>query len=79
MEEFDNPETEIVQRHIDQLLEHFDTVHVFCTRHEPDKGTFNISRGDGNFFARFGQISEWITQSNEQTKMSVRTDEENDD
>lgn len=62
----------------EKLGEHFDSVHIFCTRHEPttDNGTLCFSWGSGNWFARKGQIEEWIEQEKESTKIKVRKDEE---
>jgi len=44
------------------LSEHFDSVQIFATRHEmgTDDGTVNVSYGVGNWFARYGQIHQWM-------------------
>lgn len=67
-----DPEIELLEKHIAQLMEHFETVQIFVTRHDAGQGTFNINLGDGNFFARLGQVQEWITKSNELSKENVR-------
>jgi len=46
---------EILQKHVDALMEHFDSIQIFGTRHEQEAGTVNSHAGDGNLFARFGQ------------------------
>ena len=55
------------------LGEHFDTVMIFATRHEAGKdGTVNIQYGVGNWFARKGQVSEWLLREEEDTREHVR-------
>jgi hypothetical protein len=50
---------ERVKHHAAMLMEHFDSVQVFVTRHTPD-GTVNVNFGCGNFFARYGQTELWV-------------------
>jgi len=43
------------------LMEHFDTVHIFATRHRGrDAGTTFCNWGSGNWYARYGQVRTWI-------------------
>lgn len=46
------------------LSNHFDTVQIFVTRHQPhdeeNKGTRCVVWGIGNWYARYGQVKEWI-------------------
>lgn len=51
---------QLVQKAVDDLGEHFDTVQIFVTRYEGGDGTTNINLGTGNWFARFGHVSEWL-------------------
>ena len=55
---------ERVRRAVESLGEHFDTVQIFTTRHNPDgddeSGTINVQWGSGNIDARYGQIAKWI-------------------
>lgn len=55
-------DTERLQQAVTPLMEHFDTVHIFATRHEAGTldGTLRCSTGRGNWFARMGQIFEWV-------------------
>jgi len=43
---------------VETLIEHFDTVQIFASRHEPAEadGTIHCSWGAGNFYARYGQV-----------------------
>lgn len=61
---------------LEELGEHFDTVQIFATRHESGEegGTINMAYGAGNWFARYGQIREWLIKADERTKQFVRDD-----
>lgn len=63
-----------VQKALDDLGEFFDSVHIFCTRHEPgsEGGTVHVSRGCGNWYARFGQASEWVEKERELSREEIR-------
>jgi hypothetical protein len=71
---------EMVRKAAEDLGEHFDTVQVLATRHEPgddeDSGTVNVSYGVGNWFARYGQGSEWLKKCDERTRQMVRNQED---
>lgn len=69
-------DTELVQRAAEQLGEHFDTVQIFVSRHMPAEadGTFTTQWGVGNWFARAGQIAEWVNANEEHTREKVRRD-----
>lgn len=68
----------IVQKQVDALGEHFDTVQIFVTRYESHKtgGTMNINLGTGNWFTRFGQVKEWGVRQDEYTRLSQRKAEQ---
>jgi len=63
-----------VQKALDMLGEHFDSVQILCTRYNggDDGGTVNISRGTRNWFARYGQMKEWMIREDETSKESRR-------
>lgn len=71
----DNRETLDVQeidRHVHALMEHFDTVQIFCTRSDrKDGGTVYVNRGAGNLFARTGQARAWCLVQDEEIRASV--------
>lgn len=52
----------VLKSHAAQLGEHFDTVQIFVTRHDPSKddGTVSAFEGTGNWFARYGQVRNWL-------------------
>lgn len=58
----DQADAKRVEEHLAQLGEHFDTVTILVTKHDgsSEDGTLKIVRGQGNWFARYGQMIEWI-------------------
>lgn len=69
---------ELVKKHVEALGEHFDSVHIFCTRHEAgeENGTVQLNQYAGNFFARYGQVREWLIRQEEQSRQAVRNEQE---
>jgi hypothetical protein len=66
---------ELVRRHVAQLSEHFDAVHIFVSAKQsvdgrPATGTFDL--GAGNWYARLGQVREWLVGQDEVTRHRVR-------
>lgn len=63
-----------VQSAVDSLGEHFDTVQIFCTRHDSGQvgGTITLCLGVGNWYARYGQIANWMIKSDEETRTETR-------
>jgi hypothetical protein len=65
-----SPEEEEIQRvkdATDTLGEFFDTVQIFVTRHDHDEhdgegNTIHIAYGTGNWFARMGQVQDFIVR-----------------
>jgi hypothetical protein len=49
----------LIQRHMAQLSEHFDTVQIFCTT-KNEEGTLSVFDGSGNWYARYGQVTAWM-------------------
>lgn len=76
------PEQDIklITDHVNALGEHFDTVQIFCTRHEPTEadGTIAIQKGVGNWFARYGHIRTWIAKQDESSRIEERKDSQSD-
>lgn len=69
-------EQELVDHCKDKLLEHFDSVQIFVTRHSGQDGdTAGYESGGGNFYARLGQVREWIgLQDQYQRNHAMRVD-----
>lgn len=67
---------ELIRSHAAQLAEHFDAVQIIVTRHDPagggGGGTVMADHGEGNWFARYGSVREWVTKHEEIMRQSVR-------
>jgi hypothetical protein len=57
---------EFVERTTDQLGEHFDAVQILVSGPASEGGTFRISRGSGNWYARQGMAHEFIAMDRAQ-------------
>jgi hypothetical protein len=63
----------IVDSHVNQLAEHFDTVHIFVSKLDgANDRTLIVNRGAGNWSTRFGQISEWLIYEDERIRAQAR-------
>lgn len=62
-----------VQKCLNELGEYFDSVQIFTTRYESETegGTVNVAMGTGNWFARYGQVQDWIIKKEEETRKRV--------
>lgn len=63
----------MIQKCVDELGEHFDTVQIFATRHEKGEndGTVHVQLGAGNWFARYGHVTNWLVQENQSTRNAL--------
>lgn len=52
----------LIQNQAAILASSFDSVMIFCTKHEEGGDTAHYSYGVGNWFARYGQITDWLNQ-----------------
>ncbi len=68
----------IVRQHVQQLVEHFDTVQILVSRHMPAEkdGTVSIDQGAGNWFARRGQARDFILNGDEHVREHARRSHE---
>jgi uncharacterized Zn finger protein len=64
----------IVDKAIQLLGEHFDSVQVFTSRYEPtlEDGTVSVRKGNGDWYSRFGQVKEWVIKEEERMRQQVR-------
>lgn len=69
---------ELIQKHVDALSEHFDTVQVFVTSKQEglEGNTINANIGSGNWFARYGQVRTWLLKADERSKLEVKEEED---
>jgi len=67
----------MLDRHCNELAEHFECVHIFVNRNEGDiDKTRSVNRGAGNWHARYGQIREWLIYEDERIRQCARPTEE---
>lgn len=51
----------ILKSHVSQLSEHFGSVQIIATRHDPESdGTIIVNWGEGDWYARYGAVKWWI-------------------
>lgn len=62
---------EIVEAHVAQLSEYFDTVQIFCTKKEEDD-TSSYFNGTGNWYSRYGSVKAWIIAEEKNMKVKNR-------
>ena len=65
---------ELIKNAATRLSEHFDTVHIFCAKDDKleSDGTIHFSWGLGNWFARYGQIRQWLIKEDQVARESVK-------
>lgn len=64
---FTQEEVALVDKAVNLLSEHFDTVQIFITKTESNS-TYAGAKGSGNFYARRGQIRDWMIKEDEIVK-----------
>lgn len=64
----------LLKKHVAALSEHCDSVHIFVTVPTDDgsQNTKACDEGAGNFYAQFGQISEWLDIQREYQRVWAR-------
>jgi hypothetical protein len=68
----------ILQSHVSQLAEYFDSVQIFCTVKKEEE-TLSFFDGSGNWFSRYGQITAWIKTEEKDFDSSRRNLEDDND
>lgn len=65
-----------IDRMAEQLMEHYDSVSIFVSRSDGAKDkTRYFCRGSGNWFARYGQIVDWLKAEDARTAVRVKKEE----
>lgn len=75
--------SDAVKKAIADIMEHCDSVRIFVTKdgdgRGDDKATLAYNRGDGNWFAQYGQIVEWVANTQHDSNVkSSKPDEEDE-
>lgn len=63
---------ELLKNQAKVLRQSFDTVQIFVGKNDEETGVTTMYWGDGNYYARYGQIRQWLLQEDEQARMEVR-------
>jgi hypothetical protein len=68
---------DLIMKAAQALGENFDAVQIFVSRHEPEveKGTIRASAGVGNWYARVGQVGEWLMRHEEEVRAEAWNEE----
>lgn len=74
----DDPDMKRLKEAARLLGEHFDVVAIYASRHEANTegGTVYLSYGVGNWFARYGQVRDWIVREEERAREKGRRDQD---
>jgi len=74
-------DNELLRSAIDKLGEHFDSVQIFVTKHlgTESGGTHSKAVGVGNWYARYGQVVEWLIREKINIKREMKQDETSGD
>ncbi len=63
----------LLNKHLTQLIEHFEAVRIFVTRpciNDPQQ-TAGTSQGRGNWYAQKGIVDEWVLRQQADTQRDV--------
>lgn len=66
-----------LQQAVETLGEHYDSVVIIVTQHEPTEGGSEMRAvGAGSFYTRIGSVREWLLKKEEETRAMARRSEE---
>lgn len=67
----------LIDKHCDQLIEHFDSVVIFATRYFPKDGMASLlKRGRGNYYTQSGMVRSWIKRQDAEIHYEAKPDDE---
>lgn len=79
-DELETHDRDTLTQHCIDLLKNFDSVQIFVTRHDNGSGTtVNATNGRGNWFARLGQVAQWVKVAMNYDGCEVDDDGEEED
>ena len=67
----------IVREFVARVSEHVDSVQVFINKKRDDgkSGTWKMGFGAGNWYARYGQVREWLIIEDEAIRMEAHDED----
>jgi 5'(3')-deoxyribonucleotidase len=66
---------EMIDKHVRELGEHFDSVQIMITTKHNDS-TRCFQRGCGDWYARFGNAKAWVVREEEILRIETKEDRE---
>ena len=74
---FTNYDLKRINDAIRTLRLHFDCVHTFASRHDDETSTTQtMSNGDGNWYARYGQIKAFVNDTEKGYIISIASSQD---
>lgn len=62
-------DVKLVEAHVAQIREHFDSVQIFAVRHQGEgDATESVRLGGGCWHARYGVVREWLIQKDAEAR-----------
>lgn len=68
-----NPAEDRIKILAKELGEHYDAVEILVSLHDGENGTRTLSRGAGNWHARYGLVKEYCLKVEEEIKREVQS------
>lgn len=78
----DDPEEvrQFIRKCVEMLGQKFDSVQIFASKHHKKTGkTFHAAAGLGNWYARYGQVTEWVNTNEQAAYEKATRDREDQD
>ena len=72
MSEQTKAELEVVEAALNAISEHWENVIILCNRAMDAHETKCMVRSRGNYYARLGQVREWLSKEEEKDRIEVR-------
>lgn len=67
----------MLDKHCDQLIEHFDAVMIIATRYNTTTGTASlVKRGRGNYYTQSGMAREWVKRCDADIHFEAKPDDD---
>ncbi len=67
-----DPDFERIEKAVQALSEHFDSVQIFASRYDGGEGTKHVNLGAGHYFMRKSHVEEWLIKEDEELRERVR-------
>lgn len=66
----------MLDKHCDQLIEHFDSVVILASRYDPQTSLASlVKRGRGSYYTQYGIVQAWIKRQDAEIHFEARPEE----